>query len=52
MIRGENVSHLNLVHTPDTVSEFNNDLNILYDSGRSLSDEEFKKVLRHRSFYL
>ncbi len=52
VIRGENVSHLNLVHTPDTVSEFNNDLTILYDSGRSLSDEEFKKVLRHRSFYL
>lgn len=52
ILRGEKVSHLNLVHTPDTVSEFNNDLNILTMSGKTLGEEDFKKVLKHRSFYL
>lgn len=52
ILRGEGVSHVNLVHTPDTVSEFNNDLNILYENGRVIDEKEFRKVLRHRSFYL
>lgn len=52
ILRGEKLSHANLVHTPDTMSEFNNDLNILSESGRSIEEKEFMKVLRYRSFYL
>lgn len=50
LLKNGEYSHVNLVHCPDSLSEFNNDINILEKSSRILSDAEVRKVLKYRSF--